>query len=183
VVDGVAHLDWALTRQPHRTADFPRRPLTARYCGAAARLHPWPRTPHSLALGAFHDHSPDTASATIATTAADSQGHGPALIGLTGCGVRRTAMSSTADSTSSRGQRSVSTGSCAPTVSTGSALVNAAFSMRSVADRTAAPALRGDRGGLDGGLRHRWMVRVRRCVELRRDLDGGEGLHAARRGH
>jgi hypothetical protein len=40
---------------PHRpvnhiqTADFPRRPLTARYCAAAARHHQRPRTRHSLA--------------------------------------------------------------------------------------------------------------------------------------
>ena len=63
---------------PHRpvnhiqTADFPRGPLTARYRDAAAPHHQWPRTPHSLALSAFHDHSPNTTSATIATTAADS---------------------------------------------------------------------------------------------------------------
>ena len=35
--------------------------MTASYCGAAARHHQRPRTPHSLALRAFHDHSPNTA--------------------------------------------------------------------------------------------------------------------------
>jgi hypothetical protein len=40
------------------TADLPRRPLTARHRGAAAPHPQWPRTPNSLALSAFHDHSP-----------------------------------------------------------------------------------------------------------------------------